>query len=77
MSMAKFPVVNSKKLIKLLQSLGFALDHSTGSHFIFYNPESKKRAVVPCHNKDIPKGTVMSILSEAGISKEDFKKFLT
>ncbi|OGZ66515.1 MAG: hypothetical protein A3C50_02435 [Candidatus Staskawiczbacteria bacterium RIFCSPHIGHO2_02_FULL_43_16] len=75
--MAKFPVINSRKLIKVLQSLGFVLDHSTGSHFIFYNFQTKRRAVVPCHNKDIPRGTVMSILSEARISKEEFKKFLT
>ncbi|MBI1866384.1 MAG: type II toxin-antitoxin system HicA family toxin, partial [Candidatus Staskawiczbacteria bacterium] len=66
----------SKKLIKILQSLNFTLDHSTGSHFIFYNPLTKKRAVVPCHNKDLLKGTLISILKEAGISKEDFKKFL-
>ncbi len=74
--MAKFPVINSKKLIKVLQSLGFARDHSTGSHFIFYNSLTQKRAVVPSHNKDLLKGTVISILKEAGISKEDFKKFL-
>ena len=75
--MVKLPVINSKKLIKILESLNFKLDHSTGSHFIFRNPETKKRAVAPCHNKDIPEGTVISILSEAGISKEYFKKFLT
>lgn len=74
--MAKFPVINSKKLILFLQSLGFVLDHSTGSHFIFRNPETKKRTVIPCHNKDIPKGTLVSILQEAGISKEDFKRFI-
>lgn len=74
--MAKFPVINSKKLIKVLQALNFKLDHSTGSHFIFYNSLTQKRAVVPRHNKDLFKGTVISILREAEISKEDFKKFL-
>ena len=74
--MAKFPVINSKKLVRILQALDFELDHSTGSHFIFRNPETKRRAVGPCHNKDIPKGTGMRILQEAGILKEDFKKFL-
>ncbi len=75
--MPKFPVINSKKLIPFLKSLGFGLDHSTGSHFIFYNSRTQKRAVVPCHNKDLPIGTVISILNEAGIAKEDFKRFLT
>lgn len=30
----------SKKLIKILESLGFQLDHTTGSHFIFYNAKT-------------------------------------
>jgi len=69
--MPKLPGISSKKLIKILKSFGFQLDHSTGSHFIFYNPETKKRAVVPCHNRDLPKGTIMSILREAGINKKN------
>jgi predicted RNA binding protein YcfA (HicA-like mRNA interferase family) len=59
-----------------LKSFGFQLDHSTGSHFIFYNPKNKKRVVVLFHTKDLPKGTVMSILREAGIKREDLEKFL-
>ena len=70
------PVVTPKKLIKVLKEFGFQLDHSTGSHFIFYNPKTKKRAVVPYHLKDLPKGTLFSILKEAGISKKEFEGFL-
>jgi predicted RNA binding protein YcfA (HicA-like mRNA interferase family) len=74
--MAKLPNITPKKLIKILKSCGFNLDHSTGSHFIFYNSETKKRATVPYHRKDIPKGTTMSILKEAGISKKELENFL-
>jgi predicted RNA binding protein YcfA (HicA-like mRNA interferase family) len=38
-----------------LERNGFVLDHVSGSHFIYYHPESKRRAVVPQHNRDIPK----------------------
>lgn len=71
--MPKLPSINSKNLIKILKSFGFQLDHSTGSHFIFYNPRTKKRAVVPYHVKDLPKGTIMSILREAGITRKELK----
>jgi len=74
--MPNLPSINSKKLIKILKSFGFELDHSTGSHFIFYNPETKKRAVVPYHAKDLPKGTITSILREAGIDKKQFENLL-
>ncbi len=74
--MPKLPSLTSRKLIKILKSIGFKLDHTTGSHFIFYNPQTKKRAVVPFHKKDLPKGTLMSIFKEAGISKEAIKKLI-
>ena len=64
----------SKKLIKILESLGFQLDHTTGSHFIFYNAKTKKRVVVPYHTKDLPKGTVLSILKEGGITRKEFEE---
>ncbi len=72
--MPKLPILTSKKLVKILKTFGFQLDHITGSHFVFYNPETKKRAVVPQHLKDLPKGTIRSILREAGIAKEKIKK---
>ena len=69
--MPKSPVLTAKKVIaKLIQS-GFRLDHSTGSHYIFYHSITKKRVVVPYHTKDLPKGTLLSILKQAGLSKED------
>ena len=71
--MPKLPTITSKKLIRIIKELGFQLDHSTGSHFIFYHPMTKRRAVIPCHIKDLPKGTLMNILREAGISKIDLK----
>ena len=74
--MGKLPSLTPKKIIKILESLGFVLDHSTGSHQIFYHAETKRRATVPQHKKDLPKGTIMSILREAGITRGDLEKFL-
>jgi len=74
--MPKLPVITSKKLIKVLKASGFKLDHSTGSHFIFYHSQTKKRAVVPYHIKDLPKGTLTSILREAGISRKELENLL-
>ena len=53
--MPKLPVLSSKKIIAIVKRRGFQLDHTTGSHYIFYNPETKQRVVVPYHTKDIPK----------------------
>jgi len=74
-SIYKFLFKCSKKdFIKTIEKLGFQLDHKTGSHFIFYNQEHKKRVTVPYHNKDLPKGTILSILKQAGITKDEIEK---
>ena len=57
--MSKFPAVKPRQIIRFLEQNGFILDHTSGSHFVFYNPVSRRRAVVPQHNRDMPKGTLM------------------
>lgn len=70
--MPKLPVFTSKQVLKILQKNGFEIDHITGSHYTLYCPDSKKRVTVPFHTKDLPKGTLLSIIKSSGISREDF-----
>jgi len=74
--MPKLPAVKPRQIVRFLERQGFALDHTSGSHFIFYNPVSRRRAVVPQHNRDLPKGTLMSLLREAGFTREELIDFL-
>ena len=60
-----------KELVKILKKKGFVLDRGRGSHQIWLHPGSRKRAIVPMHNKDIPKGTFFAILKQAGINKNE------
>lgn len=69
--MAKLPSLNSKTVIKILEKKGFILDRTKGSHRIYYNPDTKVRVVVPFHKKDLPRGTLLEILKQAGIDKSD------
>lgn len=74
--MPKLPMITPKNLLKILEKHGFQVDHTTGSHFVLYAPRTKKRAVIPYHIKDLPKGTLMSILREAGITRKEFLEIL-
>jgi len=58
----------------LLEKNGFVLDRIRGSHHIYYNPETRKRAIVPLHKKSLPKGTMFEILKQAGINREELKE---
>ena len=72
----KLPVVSGIKVVKALRKIGFEVDHQTGSHFILR--ESKhpfRRAVIPNHKVVVP-GTLLSILKQAGLSREEFMKLL-
>ncbi len=71
--MPKLPSLTPQKIIRILEKRGFALDRARGSHRIYYHPETKKRVVVPFHKRDLPKGTLLEILKQAGISKEELR----
>ena len=69
--MPKIPVLTSQKVIRILKRHGFILDRVKGSHHIYFHPETRKRAVVPVHKKDLPRGTLLEILKQAGIERDD------
>jgi predicted RNA binding protein YcfA (HicA-like mRNA interferase family) len=55
-------------LIKLLEKHGFRYKRTSGSHQVFYNAITQKTVIVPVHaNRDLKKGTFLSILKQAGI----------
>ncbi|MCM2466677.1 hypothetical protein DIC75_10245 [Methanoculleus sp. CWC-02] len=45
-------------------------------HHLFYHPETKRRAVVPVHGRDLPAGTLLEILKQAGIEREEIGDLL-
>ena len=70
--MPKLPSLKPREVLKRLKKLGFIEHHQVGSHLTLKHPETKRRAVVPMHLKDIKKGTLLSLLKEAGVEKEEF-----
>jgi len=74
--MPKLPSLTPEEIIKILENRGFVLDRTKGSHRIYYHPETKRISVVPLHKRDLPKGTLLEILKQAGISKEELTDLL-
>ncbi len=74
--MPKLPALTPRKIIEVLESQGFVLDRTKGSHRIYYHPETKLRVVVPFHKKDLPAGTMLSILKQAGITRDELKDLI-
>jgi len=71
--MSKFPLLTAKKLIKILQRLGFKAIRQEGSHVFLKHPDGRT-TVVPNHpGEKIDRGLLLKIVKkDLGIAKDDF-----
>jgi predicted RNA binding protein YcfA (HicA-like mRNA interferase family) len=66
---------SSSEIIKVLQKKGFVCVSQKGSHAKFRKTGSPVlTAIVPAGRKEIPFGTFKSILRQANVNEDDFKK---
>jgi len=66
---------SSKIIIKTLEKKGFYFVSQKGSH-VKYRKTGKPTltVIIPADRKEIPLGTFRSILRQANLSEDDFKK---
>ncbi|MEF9475387.1 MAG: type II toxin-antitoxin system HicA family toxin [Candidatus Mariimomonas ferrooxydans] len=74
--MSKLPVVSGKLTCKVLEKIGFLIDHQTGSHIILRNKRPPHRRLTVPNHKELAKGTLRSIIRQAGITVEEFIKLM-
>jgi predicted RNA binding protein YcfA (HicA-like mRNA interferase family) len=69
-------VVSGAELIKALQAAGFDVTSTRGSHYRLKHPDGRA-TTVPVHaGRDVPKGTLRSVLRDVGLSAEDLRRLL-
>lgn len=75
--MGKLNQVSGKEALKALGKLGFRQVNQTGSHVKMRKttPDGSRNCEVP-KNDLVPIGTLMNIIRQAGITKEEFLKNL-
>lgn len=74
--MTKLPVISGKELCKILGKIGYLIDHQTGSHIILRNQKPPYRRLTVPNHKEIARGTLRSIIREAGLSINEFQDFV-
>jgi predicted RNA binding protein YcfA (HicA-like mRNA interferase family) len=73
----RLPALKSKDVFRALKRAGFLLHHTTGSHYFLKHPEKLGlRVTLPWHNKDLKRGTLKSIIEQAGFTTEEFANLL-
>jgi len=75
--MPKLPAVTGKEIVSALCKKNFIITGQRGSHVKLRHRITKQRVIVACHaGKIIPPKTLSSILEDAGLNVEEFKKLL-
>ena len=73
----KLPILSFREVIKPLKSVGFEITRQSGSHIILVKiVNNKKLTVVVPHHAELAKGTLLSIIQQSGLTKEEFLKLL-
>jgi len=63
--------MRSRDVIQLIEADGWYKVEVKGSHHQFRHPIKRGRVTVPHPKSDLPKGTVHSILKQAGLTHPD------
>ncbi len=68
--------MSGRELCKILRKIGYFIDHQTGSHIILRNDEPPHRRLTIPDHKEIAKGTLRSIIRQAGLAMDEFRDLM-
>ena len=73
--MSKLPRISGRECVRALEKLGFYIRRQRGSHIVLRRDHPFTQLVVPDH-KELDRGTLRSIIRQAGLSIDDFTVLL-
>ena len=75
--MSKLPVVSGREAVRAFEKVGYVMDHQTGSHMILrHRDPPHRRLTIPDH-RELAKGTLRSLIRQAGLTVEGFQVLLS
>lgn len=75
--MFKLPRIPSLLVIRALKRARFYEFHQSGSHIQLRHPDKQNlRVTIPFHRKDLTPKTLKSIVTQAGMTVEEFLELL-
>jgi predicted RNA binding protein YcfA (HicA-like mRNA interferase family) len=72
----KLPVVSGREVVLALERAGFVQVRVKGSHCMLFHDERHLTVIVPLHRRALPRGTLVSILRQAGMTADDLQQLL-
>jgi predicted RNA binding protein YcfA (HicA-like mRNA interferase family) len=74
--MSRLPTLTPRKVAAALKRAGFVEDRQHGSHLYVWHPARAVGVSIPMHARDLPRGTLKAILAQAGLTEDEFRRFL-
>jgi predicted RNA binding protein YcfA (HicA-like mRNA interferase family) len=70
--------VSGRAVLRALERAGFRVERVTGSHHVLRHPVMPgSKVILPLHGAhDLPPGTLFSIISQSGLTVEEFMALL-
>jgi predicted RNA binding protein YcfA (HicA-like mRNA interferase family) len=74
--MSKLPLISGREAVKAFARIGYVQDHQKGSHIILRHQDPPHRRLTVPDHRELAKGTLRSLIREAGVTVEEFQKLL-
>jgi len=70
------PRISGREAVAAFRRLGYEVDRQKGSHIILRHAQPPHRRLTVPDHREIAKGTLRSLIREAGITVEEFASLL-
>ena len=74
--MTRLPVVSGREAVRAFVKIGDREDRHTSSHIILRHQDPPHRRLTVPDHKELAKGTLRSLIREAGLTVEEFVALL-
>ena len=73
----RLPSLRPKVVLRVLERAGFTVVRTSGSHCrLIYHTDPNRKVTIPMHNNDLKRGTLRSIIAQAGLTVQEFIELL-
>ena len=70
--MSRLPSLKPRQVVAALVRHGFTVIRIAGSHYQLFDERTRRHTTVPYHNRDLPRGTLVAIITQAGLTRDEF-----
>ena len=74
--MSVLPRISGREAVAAFRRLGYEVDRQKGSHIILRHAQPPHRRLTIPDHREVAKGTLRSLIREAGITVEEFVSLL-